>query len=238
MRTGDLALWHADELYVTGRSKEIIFVNGQNYYPHDLEMILQGEQGLEHGKVAAAGVRNPDAPTDELVLFVLHRTDMTDFLPLATRAQRKVLHSDLRSIVDSPDTETAWRRINEVLSNWRDLKPEVAEKIEEEIEETTAVLDFPPAHRKRIRTTNALERLNQELRRRTRVARIFPNDASCLRLIASLAIEQSEEWETGRQYLDVSLLEEWSFEGNRQWPCHEPAEPSGELTLVPAEKQD
>lgn len=59
VRTGDLALWHADELHVTGRSKEIIFVNGQNYYPHDLEMILQGQPGLEHGKVAAAGARSP-----------------------------------------------------------------------------------------------------------------------------------------------------------------------------------
>ncbi len=86
VRTGDLALWHADELYVTGRSKEIIFVNGQNYYPHDLEMILQGHPGLEHGKVAAAGVRNPDSPTDELVLFVTHKGDIADFLPVAAHA--------------------------------------------------------------------------------------------------------------------------------------------------------
>jgi acyl-CoA synthetase (AMP-forming)/AMP-acid ligase II/acyl carrier protein len=86
VRTGDLALWHEGELYVTGRSKEIIFVNGQNYYPHDLEMILQKEPGLEHGKVAAAGVRNPGAATDELVLFVLHRGEMADFVPVAARA--------------------------------------------------------------------------------------------------------------------------------------------------------
>jgi acyl-CoA synthetase (AMP-forming)/AMP-acid ligase II/acyl carrier protein len=86
VRTGDLALWHGGELYVTGRSKEIIFVNGQNYYPHDLEMILQGERGLEHGKVAAAGVRNPDAPTDELVLFVTHKGEMADFVPIAAMA--------------------------------------------------------------------------------------------------------------------------------------------------------
>ena len=86
LRTGDLALWHDGELYVTGRSKEIIFVNGQNYYPHDLEAVVQHEPGLELGKVAAAGVRNPHAPTDDLVLFVLHRSDMADFLPIATRA--------------------------------------------------------------------------------------------------------------------------------------------------------
>ena len=86
LRTGDLALWHESDLYVTGRSKEIIFVNGQNYYPHDLEAVLQNEPGLELGKVAAAGVRNPQAPTDDLVLFVLHRGGITDFLPIATRA--------------------------------------------------------------------------------------------------------------------------------------------------------
>jgi acyl-CoA synthetase (AMP-forming)/AMP-acid ligase II/acyl carrier protein len=90
LRTGDLALWHVGELYVTGRSKEIIFVNGQNYYPHDIEAVVQHEPGLELGKVAAAGVRNPHAPTDELVLFVLHRSDMASFLPIATRAMHLV----------------------------------------------------------------------------------------------------------------------------------------------------
>jgi acyl-CoA synthetase (AMP-forming)/AMP-acid ligase II/acyl carrier protein len=90
VRTGDLALMHEGQYYITGRSKEIIFVNGQNYYPHDLEAVLQKESGLELGKVVAAGVRNPGASTDELVLFVLHRGGMTDFLPLATRATHLV----------------------------------------------------------------------------------------------------------------------------------------------------
>jgi acyl carrier protein len=86
LRTGDLALMLDGEVYVTGRSKEIIFVNGQNYYPHDLESLLQSEPGLELGKVAAAGARAPTEETDELVLFVLHRGSIADFLPLATRA--------------------------------------------------------------------------------------------------------------------------------------------------------
>jgi acyl carrier protein len=90
LRTGDLALWHGGQLYVTGRSKEIIFVNGQNYYPHDIETVVQHELGLELGKVAAAGVRCPHAPTDELVLFVVHRGDMASFLPVATRAMHLV----------------------------------------------------------------------------------------------------------------------------------------------------
>jgi acyl-CoA synthetase (AMP-forming)/AMP-acid ligase II/acyl carrier protein len=86
VRTGDLALWHGGELYVTGRSKEIVFVNGQNYYPHDIEMILQHAPGLEHGKVAAAGVRGPDAASDELVLFAVRRGDMSEFVNIAAKA--------------------------------------------------------------------------------------------------------------------------------------------------------
>jgi acyl-CoA synthetase (AMP-forming)/AMP-acid ligase II/aryl carrier-like protein len=90
LRTGDLALMRDGELYVTGRSKEIIFVNGQNYYPHDLEAVLQSEPGLELGKVIAAGARAADSPTDELVLFILHRSDMDGFIPLAIRATHLV----------------------------------------------------------------------------------------------------------------------------------------------------
>ncbi|MCA1718315.1 MAG: IS256 family transposase [Actinobacteria bacterium] len=69
-------------------------------------------------------------------------------------------------------------------------------------------LAFPESHRRRIRTTNGLERLNQEIKRRTRVVRIFPNPEACLRLVAALAVEQSEEWVTGRRYLDMGELEE------------------------------
>lgn len=164
-------------------------------------------------------------------------------LSKARVSQKTLLKSDLRNIFDSPDTETAWRRINEVLSTWRDLNTNVAEAIEEGIEDATAVLDFPPSHRKRTRTTNALERLNQEIKRRTKVARIFPNEASALRLVCSLAIEQSEEWETGRQYLDVKLLEGWHFQGSRRWPPEQPDDREwpfdepGELKIVKGDEQ-
>jgi acyl-CoA synthetase (AMP-forming)/AMP-acid ligase II/acyl carrier protein len=90
VRTGDLGVVHNGELFITGRHKEIIFVNGQNYYPHDLESIAQRADGLELGKVVAAGVRPREAQTDELVIFVLHRTDMKDFLPVATQVGRLI----------------------------------------------------------------------------------------------------------------------------------------------------
>jgi acyl-CoA synthetase (AMP-forming)/AMP-acid ligase II/acyl carrier protein len=90
LRTGDLGLMHGGELYVCGRSKEIIFVNGQNYYPHDLEAIAQRAPGLELGKVVAAGVRPRGADVEQLVVFVLHRAGMEEFLPLATRVARLI----------------------------------------------------------------------------------------------------------------------------------------------------
>ena len=77
------------------------------------------------------------------------------------------------------------------------------------MEECLSCLAFPESHRRRIRTTNGLERLNQEIKRRTRVVRIFPNREACLRLVTALAIEQREEWVTGRRYLDIQELEEY-----------------------------
>jgi acyl-CoA synthetase (AMP-forming)/AMP-acid ligase II/acyl carrier protein len=88
--TGDLGIYHEGSLYVTGRAKEIIFVNGQNYYPHDLENIAQRAPGLELGKVVAAGVRRPGTQGEDLVLFVLHRSGMPEFLPTATAVARLI----------------------------------------------------------------------------------------------------------------------------------------------------
>jgi acyl-CoA synthetase (AMP-forming)/AMP-acid ligase II/acyl carrier protein len=90
LRTGDLGLVHGAELYISGRAKEIIFVNGQNYYPHDLESIAQRAPGLELGKVVAAGVRARGEEVEKLVVFVLHRGSMDDFVPLATQVTRLI----------------------------------------------------------------------------------------------------------------------------------------------------
>jgi acyl-CoA synthetase (AMP-forming)/AMP-acid ligase II len=88
VRTGDLGVQLGGQLYITGRAKEIIFVNGQNYYPHDLEGVAIRAEGMDLGKVVVSGVNRPDTQTDELVVFVLHRTDIPDFLPIANEITR------------------------------------------------------------------------------------------------------------------------------------------------------
>jgi acyl-CoA synthetase (AMP-forming)/AMP-acid ligase II/aryl carrier-like protein len=88
--TGDLGFIHDAALYIAGRTKEIIFVNGQNYYPYDLENIAQRAPGLDLNKVVAAGIAKPGAPGEELVVFVLNRGSMADFLPTATAVSRLI----------------------------------------------------------------------------------------------------------------------------------------------------
>ncbi len=88
--TGDLGVIHEASLYIVGRSKEIIFVNGQNYYPYDLENIAQRAPGLDLNKVVAAGVAKPGSQVEELVVFVLHRGDMAEFLPTAAAVGRLI----------------------------------------------------------------------------------------------------------------------------------------------------
>ncbi|MDQ2640214.1 MAG: non-ribosomal peptide synthetase [Pseudomonadota bacterium] len=90
LRTGDLGLLSEGELFITGRAKEIIFVNGQNYYPHDLENIAIKAPGMELGKVVVAGVRPPGAETDQLTVFALHRGDAADFAATAAAIARLI----------------------------------------------------------------------------------------------------------------------------------------------------
>ena len=90
LRTGDLGLQLDDELYITGREKEILFVNGQNYYPHDLERMVEDVPGLELGKVVVAGVRPHGAPSEELVVFVLHRGSVEEFAVLAREIAHRI----------------------------------------------------------------------------------------------------------------------------------------------------
>jgi putative transposase len=131
-----------------------------------------------------------------------------NLLGMVGHARRKELGTDLRTIFAAPERKQALAIAASVAEKWRDKGNEkVACHLEEHIEECLSCLAFPESHSRRIRTTNGLERLNQEIKRRSRVVRIFPNERSCLRLVTALAVEQSEEWITGRRYLDMGELE-------------------------------
>lgn len=138
-----------------------------------------------------------------------------NLLGMVGAKRRKDLAEGLRGVFAAPNREVALGLASKLADRWRGGHPGVAEHVEEHIEECLSCLAFPEGHRRRIRTTNGLERFNQELKRRTRVVRIFPNRESCLRLVSALAVEQSEEWLTSRRYLDMFELAERRY-GERE----------------------
>jgi len=113
---------------------------------------------------------------------------------------------NIRTIFQAPDQATAEAYLAKAVQKYQKSASRLAEWMVDNIPEGLTVFAFPVAHRKLIRTTNGVERLHREVRRRARVVSIFPNQASCLRLVSAILNEFSEEWLTGRTYL--------SFEGS------------------------
>ena len=112
--------------------------------------------------------------------------------------------ADIRSIFLAQDRPTAERRLAEVVASYSKSAPKLADWMEHNLPEGFTVFAFKTAHQRRLRTANAIERVNQELKRRTRVASIFPNEASLLRLCTALLAEISDDWEAGKIYLDMN----------------------------------
>ena len=134
-----------------------------------------------------------------------------NLLGKVSRRHRSVLATELKALFGAATADQARRLATEIADRWS-THGRVATMLEEELEDCLACSAVPTAHQRRIRTTNGLERLNQELKRRTRVVRIFPNRASLLRLVTALAREQSEEWISGRRSLDRETLAEAATE--------------------------
>lgn len=109
--------------------------------------------------------------------------------------------ADIRAIFNAPDKAEAVILLERTVSKYAKLAPKLASWLEQNLPEGLTVFGLEPSHRRLVRTTNGLERLNKELRRRTAVVGIFPNEASCLRLVSAILMETSEEWELGRAYL-------------------------------------
>jgi transposase-like protein len=117
--------------------------------------------------------------------------------------QRQGVAQRIRNIFNAPDVSEAQRLLNQAIDLWQKESPKLAQWAEENLIEGFTVFDFPQGHRIRLRTTNGLERINRELKRRTRVASIFPNIESCLRLVSALLAERDEDWMTGKVYLTM-----------------------------------
>lgn len=118
------------------------------------------------------------------------------------KLQTKV-KEDLRMIYEAVDIESARKAKDEFIRKYETSSPRAVELIDLAFDDITTVLMLPIKYRKRLRTTNGVERLNQELRRRERVIRIFPNEESAIRLIGALLIELDEKWQTGRKYFEM-----------------------------------
>jgi transposase-like protein len=123
------------------------------------------------------------------------------FVPKAT--MKKAVVASLRAVFDAPDRPEAERQLEMAVKKYRTSAPKLAEWLEQDVPQGLAVFALPGPHRRRLRTINMLERLNKELKRRTRVATLFPNEASVLRLVTAVAMEISDEWETNRKYLTM-----------------------------------
>jgi len=117
--------------------------------------------------------------------------------------QRKPVAQRIRAIFNAPDRAEAERLMKQTIELWATDSPKLAQWAEENLPDGFAVFDLPHGQRVRLRTTNGLERINREIKRRTRVASIFPNTASCLRLVSALLAECDEDWMTGKIYLNL-----------------------------------
>jgi putative transposase len=110
---------------------------------------------------------------------------------------------ELRWIYDRRELVEVHRDIAAWLAKWRTRHSKLCDWVEENIEETLTYYRLPLAHHKHMKSTNMLERFNQELKRRTHVVCIFPNEESCLRLVRALAVETHENWLEGTRYLNM-----------------------------------
>ena len=125
-------------------------------------------------------------------------------------APKKTMQVELgeavRRIFQSPDYATAQEQKRKTVDQYKETAPQFVKWLEENIEEGLTCFSFPEKHRKKIRTVNCVERLNKEIRRRTKVVTLFPNTDSCERLITAVLKEIHEDWISGKKYLNMSLL--------------------------------
>ncbi|AQS59603.1 IS256 family transposase [Desulforamulus ferrireducens] len=140
---------------------------------------------------------------------------MRNILDVTPKSIQDELYPHLRAILDAPDVDTARVLLNQTLEAYENRAPKAMKVLEDGFDDATAILILPERYRRRLRTTNGVERLNEEIRRRERVIRIFPNRESVIRLVGALLMEFDDKWASGRKYLDMSEYLQWQ-ESQRQ----------------------
>jgi putative transposase len=125
------------------------------------------------------------------------------------KALQEEVHARLRPIFDASDEATARTLLASFVADYQAKAPAAVATLERGFDDATAVLALPAPYRVRLRTTNGVERLNEEIRRRERVIRIFPNRDSVVRLVGALLMEQDEVWTTGKRYFDMTAYWQW-----------------------------
>lgn len=114
--------------------------------------------------------------------------------------------AEIRAIFNAPNQQTAGAMLNQIVDEYHTSAPKLALWLEENIPQGLTIFAFPQTHQRLIRTTNGLERLNREIKRRTQVVSIFPNDQSCLRLVTAIVSEISDDWLAAKTYIKSSGL--------------------------------
>lgn len=119
------------------------------------------------------------------------------------QSMKKQVAEDIRNIFNACNRAEADRLLQLTIAKYEKSAPQLSQWMESNIPEGLSIFNFNSAHRRRLRTSNLAERVNREIKRRTKIACIFPNVESCQRLVTAVLIEISEEWETGKKYLPL-----------------------------------
>jgi putative transposase len=175
------------------------FKNLQSRGMNGLQLIISDDHaGLQNARKAVF----PSVPWQRCQFHLAQNAQ--SYAP--KKGMRREIAEVVREIFNSPTLEMALEMKRRAIESYQKRAPEFAKWLEENIDEGLTIYQFPKEHWKKIRTSNGIERMNKEIKRRTRVAVLFPNKESALRLVTGVIIEIHEEWITGKQYLDMTML--------------------------------
>ena len=164
---------------------------------HGVEMIISdAHSGLKAARQAVF----PSVPWQRCQFHL--QKNASSYVP--KQSLKKGVAKDIRDIFNAPNEAEAQRLLKMSLAKYTQTVPKLADWMESNITEGFAVFACPEAYWKKLRTSNLAERINKEIKRRTRVVSIFPNEEACLRLVSALLIEQDEEWTQAKVYLTIS----------------------------------